>query len=829
MDSEFGVLPANLIVTDVAGAAALARPIGDELLYAVESQLDPATPTLAQAQQTVDGIRDLQVEVRDPTLEGERPDRLRQQVVSGLPKLVAEAERVAVRTVAWTRPLLLAGLLLGLTAVGCVAVLTANRRAVEVRLGVALGLRPSSAGGLAALEVLPAAVLSVLLGPLVAWLAVSAVGPPAGVSATALGAGRRSGGAGCRRRLRAGRRDRRGGGLAGRAAAGRVRAVERAVGRRAAAGRGDGDGRAAGPAGRGRAAERAGPAGAAAAGQRGRGAWSGARRSPCSTGSAGRARSVSSMLALNRASAGRRQGALVVTVLAAGLGMLAYALAAAESVTTVTGDRTAVLAGADATAEIEVSWLLDPGAAQLPPPQPGDPAQPSLNAVPGARTPPLPDGTTIVWRGRVSVPPELGNLDLLVIDPAHFEQVAAWGTGPELARAREQVRRLASEDAVVAAQLRKGERYGPVPAIGVGDVVSAPGETAGVTSEQGDVPVRFLDVVPAFPGHDDDFAMVVVPADSFFLYLGALDPRVKPPAGSGRFNRAPSDYFPSLWSADGVAGIRAVTDPAGVKIESTTTMAQVAQQPDLVAARRSTGAQVALGASVALVALLVLVMYAERRAAVARAADLMLARMGLRRRGVLRARAVELAVLTLLGALAAALGRRAARPARWAGCSTPAAAWSRSSTCGWTWWARSGCWPSRCSRGSVRSAWWPGAVAGWTRGRCCAMPNDAIDRRRSRAAPGWSGSTRRPPARRTPCAGSRRCSPGHGDRRDRTIGQRQVQPARRARAARPAERRRALARGPARPTGWAAASCASCGGGTSPGWRSAPRTASTST
>jgi putative ABC transport system permease protein len=655
VDSEFGVLPANLLVTDVAGAAALARPIGDELLYAVESQLDPATPTLAEARQTVDGIRDLQVEVRDPTLAGERPDRLRQQVVSGLPKLVAEAERVAIRTVAWTRPLLLAGLLLGLTAVGCVAVLTANRRAVEVRLGVAFGQRPSAAGGLAVLEVLPAAVLSVLLGPLVAWLAVRWVGPPAGVSMTALGQGTGraalAAGVGCVL-------------VAGVAVVAAWRAERLRVGSARSSVPWD--------------VALALVAATATVGLLVRpdvsgppsaldllvplllvgavGAVVGRAALTLLDGVAGRARSVSSMLALNRASAGRRQGALVVTVLAAGLGMLAYALAAAESVTTVTQDRTAVLAGANATADVEASWLLDPGAAQQPPPQPGDPAQPSLNAVPGSRTPPLPDGTTIVWRGRVSVPPELGNLDLLVIDPAHFEQVATWGTGPELARAREQVRRLASADAVVAEQLRKGERYGPVPAIGVGDVVSAPGETAGVTSEQGDVPVRFLDVVPAFPGHDDDLGMVVVPADSFFLYLGALDPRVAPPKGSGRFNRAPSDYFPSLWSADGVAGIGAVADPAGVKIDSTTTFAQVAQEPDLVAARRSTGAQVALGASVALVALLVLVMYAERRAAVARAADLMLARMGLRRRGVLRARAVELAVLTLLGALGAALG-----------------------------------------------------------------------------------------------------------------------------------------------------------------------------
>ncbi|GMA85858.1 hypothetical protein GCM10025868_11080 [Angustibacter aerolatus] len=130
---------------------------------------------------------------------------------------------------------------------------------------------------------------------------------------------------------------------------------------------------------------------------------------------------------------------LLVGLLAVGLGLLGYSVAAASSVRQVTDDRTAVLAGAHATGEVEVSWLLDPGAARLPPATDDDggfdptivsgPA--GFQPVAGVRVPPLPGGTTIVWRARTTVPPEYGNLDLLVVDPDRFAQAAAWGTGPE--------------------------------------------------------------------------------------------------------------------------------------------------------------------------------------------------------------------------------------------------------------------------------------------------------------------------------------------------------------------------------------------------------------
>ncbi|GMA85859.1 hypothetical protein GCM10025868_11090 [Angustibacter aerolatus] len=115
--------------------------------------------------------------MRDPAVTGEGPDRLHQQVVTGLPGLVADASAVADRTVAWTSTLTGAGTALGLVAVLAAAVLTCVQRRVEVAHAVGAGLRPTALGGLAVLEVLPVAVLSTALGTAAAIGGVLAVGP----------------------------------------------------------------------------------------------------------------------------------------------------------------------------------------------------------------------------------------------------------------------------------------------------------------------------------------------------------------------------------------------------------------------------------------------------------------------------------------------------------------------------------------------------------------------------------------------------------------------------------------------------------------------------
>ena len=102
--------------------------------------------------------------------------------------------------------------------------------------------------------------------------------------------------------------------------------------------------------------------------------------------------------------------------------------------------------------------------------------------------------------------------------------------------------------------------------------------------------------------------------------------------------------------------------PRGVEGTEPTTLEQARARPDLVAARRSLGYQVALAGCVALLAVVALSLLADRAAARGRAADLLLRRVGLRRSGPVRARVLEL-VLTAALALVLAVGRRPAADA----------------------------------------------------------------------------------------------------------------------------------------------------------------------
>ncbi|RYV49679.1 hypothetical protein [Pengzhenrongella frigida] len=662
-DSEFTSSPAYVLVGDVAAATEVAKVVGDSLLFAVEGQLSPAVPTLAAASATVAGIRRLQADVRDPALLGETPDRLHQQVASGLPDLVRAATDVADRTVAWTSTLSAAGAGLGLMSILAVAALGTVRRAIEVKHSVGVGLRPAAIGGLAALEVVPTAVASWAAGFGLAALAVAAIGPPGAITTTSLTAGAWRAGlaalagialVGCATTVAAARAAR----LTARHGASRSVPWEVVLGAVAATAT---MGLLVRPAA-------AGPPSAldlivpllvlAATGAIGTrltlAAAGKATRRRTDDGVAGAwARRPALMLALRRVVVGGSQKVLVVTILSTGLGLLAYSVAAAVSVSQVAEDRAAVRAGASATTEIEVSWLLDDGAAQVTPDD--DAFVLTSGPMLGVRTPPLPAGTTIVWRSRVTMPAERQNVDLLVIDPARFAAVAAWGGGPELARSKALLPTLTRADATLTDRLQAGGS-GQIPAIGVGTLEGRPGEGAAVSTDLGDLAITLLDVVPAFPGHSGNLPMIVVPADSFFGSLGAADPRVRPPATEGRFSRAPRQYFPSLWSNGDPDALRAVLEPRGLELGLTETLAQVAQEPDLVAARRSLGLQVALGLCVAAIAVLALAMFADRATSRARASDLMLALMGMGRAGTQRARSIELGLLAGLGLALAGVG-----------------------------------------------------------------------------------------------------------------------------------------------------------------------------
>ncbi|HEX8495825.1 MAG TPA: hypothetical protein VF661_01420, partial [Actinomycetales bacterium] len=385
-DTQLGTLRSFLLIADVATAGRLAEQTGDTLLFAVEAQPAPAVPTLTEMRATVAGIRALQQDVRDPAVTGDAPDRLRAQVVTGLPTLVDDASAVAGRTVAWTSTLTAAGVALGLLAVLAAAVLSTGRRRRELELTAALGIRPAVTGGLAALEVVLPALVGAMAGTALAVAGVRLAGPPgelptsavldggvraiaaAAVGVLLVGAWTAVSAARAARLVAAERRPRPWPWEAGLA----LVAVTAAVALRTRP-------------------DDTGPPGpvdllvpllviTATAALGTRLVLGLARRR--ATRPWGRRPVLT--LALRRLVAGG--DVLVVTALATGLGLLVYAVAAGGSLRQVADDRADVRAGATATAQVEASWLLDPGAAQLPPIPPGEDGFTSL----GERTPPVP-------------------------------------------------------------------------------------------------------------------------------------------------------------------------------------------------------------------------------------------------------------------------------------------------------------------------------------------------------------------------------------------------------------------------------------------------------
>jgi putative ABC transport system permease protein len=141
-----------------------------------------------------------------------------------------------------------------------------------------------------------------------------------------------------------------------------------------------------------------------------------------------------------------------------------------------------------------------------------------------------------------------------------------------------------------------------------------------------------------------------------------LDPRIAPNPRGSAFNSTGNEFAPSLWTSGPPEGLRTILRAAGLDLKNPATLAEVRQRPEIVAARQSTGYQLALGFCVAALAALGLAMFADRSAVRARAADLMLTRLGMGPRRVRRARALELAFLEGISLVLAAAGVLAVVP-----------------------------------------------------------------------------------------------------------------------------------------------------------------------
>jgi hypothetical protein len=643
-DTEYQTLPSYLLVGDIATVERLAEAVADKIFWSVEAALAPGS-TLAEARRTADGVEQLRrYYATRQSVENDNP--LATRFASGIGRIVATAQATSDTVRQRTRPVEWASTGVGLASVLAVALLSARRRERELRHAVAVGMSPLRVSGLWLLEHLLPAALGAGLGWLVAWQLVARFGPPgpieeslspaatAGTAAVLVGLVTVAG-------------------VGAAAAARRVRPEPPATARRAlpwtpmlvivalvaAAGL-------AGAGGTGSGIDLLVPllilaaVGAIAGSLPGRLAGRG-RQLPKSP-----ARAVG-WLARRRLGSGGAERRLAVLVVTAGLGMLLFALSAVHSTAISADDRVAVAAGAEGVATLRGSWELDEGAVSAPP---EDPLRPrSEEPVPGVRTPPLPPGSTVVWRTDVTTLLDDDQKDLQIIDPARFRDVALWGDGADLAAARAAVAALAAEP--VAAD-------GTVRTIVVADPTSAAVDLVRVNVGYSTEDLAVAARVAAFPGLQGR-PMYVVAADAMFAKLGPDDPRLRP-----RTNQAPNALFAKtmLWNSAGATGVQAVTASKGVQPDRVDTAAQLRRQAAYVATSRARGYQLAIAGYLALLAILTLCIYAQRTALLRRPTDLMLARVGLGRNRIRQARALEFVLLAAVAFAAAVAGVAALAP-----------------------------------------------------------------------------------------------------------------------------------------------------------------------
>ena len=244
-------------------------------------------------------------------------------------------------------------------------------------------------------------------------------------------------------------------------------------------------------------------------------------------------------------------------------------------------------------------------------------------------TRPCPDGRTLVWRARTTVATSGDSVNLLIVDPAHFAEAAAWGSpGGPVSQAKALLPALADQDAAAAAATRRQGVAAEVPVLLVGEVGDLDlevGSAVAVDTLNDTVRLSVRGILPAFPGAGTGQPTFVVPADSFFASQYNNDPRLRPRPGTPR-NR-PVEFQSDLWSST-AAGAAETLARYAIDPQPIGTLAAIRATPVYVAAEQARRYQIALGLVFGVVGLAAVALAAVRLARRSPAADRMLAWAG---------------------------------------------------------------------------------------------------------------------------------------------------------------------------------------------------------
>ncbi|HVC72541.1 MAG TPA: FtsX-like permease family protein, partial [Mycobacteriales bacterium] len=317
------------------------------------------------------------------------------------------------------------------------------------------------------------------------------------------------------------------------------------------------------------------------------------------------AKRMPAFLAVRRLASAPRMAVLLVTGTSIAVGVLVYAGALAGSV-----DRTAeAKAVASAGSDLAVPLAAEPSGRSV-----GE-------APPGAVAP----STLVLRLGAGRLAPG-GQVDVIAVDPATFEQGARWdGSFSE--------RSLGAllDDLVPAGG---GDR---IPAIVAGDGAAVP-RTGGLMVQGTPVAVTVVDRVHAFPGMRTAGRPLVV------VDRGAIIDAVPELAGL-------RSAVEELWERGDAATLRSRLEAAGVDTTDAVTFQGVRQRPDLLALTWTIQLLLALGVTAGLVAVAALFLYMQARQAQRDLAFALGRKMGLSDRAHRRALTLELGLM--LGVAAA--------------------------------------------------------------------------------------------------------------------------------------------------------------------------------
>ncbi len=315
-------------------------------------------------------------------------------------------------------------------------------------------------------------------------------------------------------------------------------------------------------------------------------------------------------LALRRVLAGRGAARLLVVTTALSMGLVLYAGALADSADRTLAAKAAVSTGGDVVVPL-VRRTTEPG--------------------------PLPAGATLVGteRGVTLVPGEV-TADLLVVEPDDVLDVLPWDDALADRPPAELLAALTGYDGDRVPALLAG----PVP-----DALDAAPELTATFFSYYSLPVQVVGRTAAFPGQASRAPLLVVPWEAVGVALQAAD-------------RDPLQVFDrQVWASGEPAPLLAALTAAGYAYDESgvTTAGAFAAQPEVQAQAWSLAYLRAVALAAGLLGLLGVAVHAlaqQRRRTVA---ALLLTRMGLPRRSARAATALELGLLTGLGAAVAAV------------------------------------------------------------------------------------------------------------------------------------------------------------------------------